>query len=185
MGALTLVTAATEDPITLDEVKEHLRIETNDFDAELTALIAEGTKYVEDFTGRKLVTQTWTYKIDEFSELINLPYPPLQSVSSISYQDDDNATQTLSSATYTVDTNSAPARIKEAYNQTYPTTYPEINSVTITFVAGYGDADDVPERFKRAIKMYCQWMHDLDSVAGEIMDRLITQDKVTWFALED
>lgn len=184
MGALNLVTGPTEYPITLEEVKEHLRVDTNDFDAEIQSLIDEGTKYIEDSTGHKLITQTWTYKLDQFSDVIKIPFYPLSSVSSITYLDDNNASQTLSTGYYVVDSSSKPGRITQAYNQSYPTTYPTTNAVTITFVCGFGDALDTPERFKRAIKLYIQYMFDMDKLAGDIADRLIQQEKIPWLSLE-
>lgn len=184
MVALTLSTGPTEYPVTLSEVKEHLRVDSNDFDSELTSLIEEGTQYAEDFTGQKLITQTWTYKLDEFSTSIKMPYYPLSSVSSIQYQDDNDAQQTLASNQYVVDTDSKPGRIQPAYNVTYPTTYNELNAVTITFICGYGDSTQVPERFKRAIKLYIQWMFDMDKMAENVADRLIAQEKIPWLSLE-
>ena len=179
-----MVTGPTEYPITLDEIKDHLRVDSNDFDAELTSLIEEGTDQVERVTGHRLITQTWTYKLDGFSNVIKMPSYPLQSVSSISYQDDNNAAQTLSSTNYVVDTDSKPGKIEQAYNTTYPTTYPEANAVTITFVCGFGGASAVPERFKRMIKLYIQWMYDGYMLAGEVADRLMAQEKIPWLSLK-
>lgn len=185
MGSFTLVTGPVEYPLTLSEAKEHLRIDGNDHDAEIDDLIAEATAYVERQAGRKLVTQTWKYTLDSLPLNIRIPYPPLQSISSVSYQDSSNATQTLSSSLYKVDSSSEPARMVQAYNQTYPDIYDDINVVDITFVCGYGDRDDVPGRFKRAIKLYMQAMFDGDTQSGDIADKLIAQDKVPWFALEN
>ena len=186
MGALTLSAGPSGYPVTLQELKDHLRLDDiNDFDVQLNNLIKEGTDYAERYTGQKLITQTWTYKLDQFSRKIDMPYYPLQSVSSIQYQDDNNAQQTLSSAYYDVDTDSRPGRIELAHNYTYPTTYSTPNAVTITFVCGYGTASAVPERFKTVIKMYAQSMFEMNELALEIADRLIGQDRISWLALSN
>lgn len=184
MGALNLVTAPVEYPITLEEAKEHLRVDTNDFDAEIQSKIELATQEVENATGYKLISQTWTYNLDQLYNIIKIPYYPLTSVSSISYKDDNNATQTLSSALYVVDTKAKPGKVTQAYNQTYPTTYSISNAVTITFVCGYSNATAVPERFKQAIKLYLQYYFDMDKLAGDIADRLIQQEKIPWLSLE-
>lgn len=177
-----LVTAAQTEPVSIDEIKEHLCIETNDYDSQLSGLIQEGRRYVEQHTGRALITQTWNLKLDAFQDKILVPYPPLQSISSITYQDLDNATQTLASTIYIVDTSEEPARLNEAYGEAYPSTYPDLNSVTIQFVAGYGDyPEDIPERFKRAIKLYVSWMFDDSDMAKTALKSIVQQDKVNWF----
>ena len=182
--ATTLITAPTSYPVTLEEVKTQLRVETNDDDGEIQSLIAQATSYVEKMTGRALITQTWNLVIDNFDTKIELPYPPLQSVSSITYQDLDNTTQTLSATNYTVDTDSEPGRVYQSYGGSYPAVYPDLNSVTVTFVCGYGTANSVPEVFKQAIKLHVQWIYDMDKDAKAVLDHLINQEKVNWFAQE-
>jgi len=127
-------------------------------------------------------------KMDEFSTNIKVPRPPLQSVSSVTYQDVDNATQTLASSNYTVDTNSEPGRLVQSNTGSYPSTYSDLNSVTITYVAGYGAATAVPETYKRAIKLYVEMMHDMPSSAygvalKEALDISIMRHKVESIAL--
>src|SRR3990167_7420015 len=68
---------------------------------------------------------------------IELPLPPLRSVTSITYVDQDGTTQTLSSTLYTVDSSSEPARITPAYGEVWPSTRDQVNAVTVRFVAGY------------------------------------------------
>lgn len=180
---------ATTEPLSVNEVKDHLRIETDDDDNVIASLINEARDYVERITGRALITQTWTMNIDSLPECIYVPHAPLQSVTSIQYQDENNATQTLSSALYTVDTKAEPGRIFQAYNQSYPSTYSDLNAVTITYVAGYGSAaTDVPETYKRAIKLYCEKMFDMPGAAygdalNNALDSLLSHHKVDSIAL--
>jgi uncharacterized phiE125 gp8 family phage protein len=177
--ATDLVTAPAIEPLTIDEVKDHLRVESSDYDNEIKSLIKEARQYVERITGRSLITQTWDYKLDKFSESIKIPYPPLQSVTSVKYQDSGNVEQTLSSAYYDVDTTSEPGRVTESYNYEYPETYDEPNAVTIRFVSGYGSArTDIPERFKRAMKLYVQWQFDGNDTPTDALNHLILQDRV-------
>ena len=173
--ATILDTAPTEYPVTLNEAKSHLRVDGNDSDGDITALIDQATKYVESVTGRALVTQTWKVVLDSLPTELKLPKPPLQSVSSISYQDANNATQTLGASNYTVDTNSQPGRVVQSYSGTYPNTYPDLNAVTITFVCGYGARTAVPETYKQAIKLYIEKMYDMPSGPyGQALDDTLT-----------
>lgn len=80
---------------------------------------------------------------------ITPPLPPLQTVDSIKYIDQDGAQQTLAPSAYLVDTISEPARITPAYGTTWPATQNRINAVEVAFTAGYGAASVVPEGIKR------------------------------------
>jgi hypothetical protein len=73
----------------------------------------------------------------------------------------------------------------QAYNQTYPDVYDDINVVDITFICGYGDRDDVPGRYKRAIKLYLQLMFDNENSISDVLDSLLASDKIPWFSLEN
>lgn len=156
MSGLTLVTGATIQHVALDEVKDHARIEDVAEESYVFSLIYAAIEKFEHDTGRKLITQTWDYVLDTFpdSDTIYLPYSPLQSVTSVKYQDSDDAEQTLSSDYYTVDTDSMVGRIVLDADQTWPTINDDcVNEVVIRFVCGYGDNwDDVPDAARHAIR---------------------------------
>lgn len=84
---------------------------------------------------------------------IYLPLPPLQTVDSVKYYDQDGVQQTLSSSLYIVDTVSEPARITPAYGTTWPSTQNRINAVEVAFTCGYGLAVAVPDGIKSWIKI--------------------------------
>jgi len=187
--SLNITVSPTTEPVTLGEAKAHLNVDWDDDDTEISNLIKQGRQYVEDVTGRALITQTWEFKLDGFKPIIMIPRPPLQSVSSVQYQDASDATQTLASSNYTVDIDSEPGRLVESPTGSYPTTYDDINAVTITFVAGYGDAaSDVPEIFKQAIKLYVERMYDMPiNSYGDALDNamlsMLMHQKIDYIAL--
>lgn len=149
--ALTTVTPPAAEPVSTADAKSHLRVDISDDDTLIDAMVEECREQAEDFLGRALVTQTLSLQLDGFPQVIQVPRPPLQSVSSITYIDSDGATQTLDSSKYRVDTKSEPGRITPAFGEVWPSTRFVTGAVTVQFVAGYGAAADVPKRFKRAI----------------------------------
>ena len=154
--ALTLIYSfdvAPPEPVTLQEAKDHLRVDTTDDDALIRALITAAREYAERRQRRTLLTTTKTVKYDSFPDVIRPPEPPLASVTSIAYVDEDGDSQTLSAALYDVDTDTEPGRITPAYGETWPATRGQIDAVTLTYVAGYGDAESVPELTKAGIKL--------------------------------
>jgi hypothetical protein len=129
----------------------------------LNIFVAAARAEAEARISRQLLTATWELYLDSFSReqlqaaaqdlervLINqlmgvdgtiqMPLPPLQSITSIKYLDTAGVEQTLAAAAYRVDTVSAPGRVTPAYGYSWPSTYPVTNAVVIRFVAGYGDA---------------------------------------------
>ena len=145
------VTLPSEEPVSLDEARAHLRLESGEDDY-LSDLIAAARRHCESFQGRAYVTQTWDLYLDAFpGGCIKVPLPPLQSVTFIKYKDSCGVLQTLGTYDYVVDAYSEPGLIFLAYGKSWPSTYPEANAVQIRFVAGYGAASDVPPEIKQAI----------------------------------
>jgi len=166
--SLEQTSAPSVEPVTATNQKDWMRVDGSDEDTLIGNLAAASRAYIEMSTGRQMITATWVYKLSTFpSGDIVLPISPLQSVTSITYVDTDDATQTWSSALYTVDTASDMGRIRPIYDEDYPTNRGYIGDVTITFVAGYGDASsDVPDTALTAIKLLASnWFENRESNA--------------------
>lgn len=145
-GSLRLVTGPAREIVSLTDLKNHImpRIPEAqiDEDAWLDFQILKARDLVERSAGIATFTQTWELKLDYWPTYIHLPRPPLASVTSIVYLDTNGASQTWSSAGYTVDTSSWPGRIYPAYGYYYPTVYGVPKPITITYVAGFTSVDD-------------------------------------------
>lgn len=157
--AKTLVTAPTSKPITLSEAKNHLRITANDDDKLITSLIAAAVDQVEEYTWRRLITQTWDLFEERFTREMPLPYGSLQSVTTVKYYDVSGNIQTLSSSVYDVDTDNIQGNIRLVYNQTWPSIYSQPNPIEIRFICGYGAASAVPESIRQAIKIKVELLY--------------------------
>lgn len=149
---LKLITAPTEEPVTLAEAKLQCRVDGTDEDALLTALIKAARELAENQTGRALCTQTWELALDAFPAAeIELPLPPVQSITSIKYLDASAVEQTLSADVYALDSyGSLRHWVLPAYGAAWPAALAAANAVKIRFVAGHGAAA-VPQGIK-------QWM---------------------------
>lgn len=134
-------------------MKAHSHIDTSDDDAKIAALISAATEDTQSFLWRQLCTATFTLTLDRFpwSDYIDLPRPPLQSVTHVKYYDLSNNLQTLSSSDYEVDTSTEPGRIYIDRSTGWPSVYDRRNAVEIRFVAGYGAASAVPEMIRQSI----------------------------------
>lgn len=188
--ALSLVTVPSGEPVSLDEAKTHLRVDVEDDNALIDALIAAAREYVEAHTRRALLTQTWDLALDSFGDrdywtcgAIRLPKAPVTAVTSITYVDGNGDSQTWSADEWDADLPSGPtarrARVYPAYSYSYPATRCQPNAVTIRFVSGYGAAGDVPSAMKAAMLLLIgHWYARRESVnVGNISSELpITVD---------
>lgn len=139
-GRLSLVTAPTVEPITVATAKLFARVDISDDDALFATLIGAARLHGEVITHRQFVTATYDYTLDAFPgdyTPIELPRPPLQSVSSITYVDPDGDTQTLAATEYTVNTSGMFGQVYAAYNKSWPSTRDQLNAVTIRYVCGW------------------------------------------------
>jgi len=156
----TTVEPSTE-PITLEQLKERLRISGCDFDAELSLILTTARKQVEADTYRRLITQTVVGYMDAFRWVpeIEIRLAPISSITSIVYTDLAGAAQTFSSTRYATDLISTPPRIVLDTSENWEyTEWHTPNSVAITMVAGYGAATAVPAVAKLAIVEYAKML---------------------------
>ncbi len=173
--SLTLDTAPANDPVTLAEVKEHIRVTSEAEDNTITNYVRAATQRLDGRDGSLgccLITQTWELVLDTFPKReISLDLWPIQDVLSISYDDLDGAVQTVASANYVIDKASRPGWIVPVKAFSWPKTLDAINAVRIRFRAGFGDEPgDVPEPIRTAIKMRVSQFFDNREVVMDTAD---------------
>lgn len=174
--SLKLIIPPAMEPITPQEAKSHLRIDGNDDDMLISSLIAAAREYCETFQNRAYITQTWEMTLDSFPQMpLKLPKPPLQSVDSIKYINQDGIETVFDAANYVVDTDSEPGRIALAPGVSWPNvTLKPIGGVKIRFTAGYGDASAVPKMVKQAILLLVgHWYENREAVLTESISKEI------------
>jgi uncharacterized phiE125 gp8 family phage protein len=151
---LSLVTGPTTDPVTLAEAKAHCRVAISDDDGLIAGYILAARSYVETQTHRTMLTQTWECTFDYCWPTrgcyrhIAIPLSPVQSVSSVSYVDENGTTQTLASDQYTVVYNRTNAFIVPAYGVFWPTIRWVPDAIAVRVVAGY---TQIPHELRQAI----------------------------------
>jgi uncharacterized phiE125 gp8 family phage protein len=155
---LTQTAAPSALPLSLAEVKSHLRVTHTDDDVLISALIASATGQYDGrsgILGRALMTQSWEYRCDLFPAAwpfaIDLPFSPLQTVASVKFIDGDGVLQTMPGTDYVVEAGEFVGRIVLGYGKSWPSPRYEANAVRIVFTAGYGSAADVPAPIRLAL----------------------------------
>lgn len=169
--ALSLVTPPTEEPVSLAEALGHLRVDHSDADARIDGHIVTARENAEAFCRRAFVTQVWDLVLPRFptrDELVNdrvlrairIPKPPLVTIDSVTYFDEDGDSQTLATATYYAVTQTHPGWMARQVDQTWPATRARADAVTVQFTAGYGAASAVPRSIRDAILLDVEALFD-------------------------
>jgi uncharacterized phiE125 gp8 family phage protein len=163
--SLKQITAPTAYPITVADVKSHAVISIAEDDNLIgNILIPAATEYAQAMQKRQLMLATWRLSIPCFplgDEVIELPLPPLVSVTTIDYVDSTGVVTNVNATIYSANTDCEPGRITLAYGQSWPTARDGVGDVVrVTYIAGYGTtnvlaAAAIPANTKLGILMDC------------------------------
>lgn len=156
------VTEPTVEPVELDEVKllpgVRVELDSHDDDNALLDLITTARAMVEDYTRMSLLTQTWDMVLDHPGYSIDLPRPPLVSITGVYVTDDDGNETLVPSTVYRVTTLSTPGRIFLKPGQSWPY-YTEQAGFRIRYVAGVATAASVTPGLRAAIKLLVAYLY--------------------------
>jgi uncharacterized phiE125 gp8 family phage protein len=162
-SALYLITPPASDVVSLEEMKEQLRIDFDDDNDLIEALTDAVTQHLDGRDGelgRALLDQTWELRMAWFPRVVLLPLPPLIEVEAVEYLDDVGARQTFDTARYLVTGAGGRGKVYLAPNQCWPVLpFARPESAIVRFRAGYLDGGvsppeaNVPAPIKAAIKM--------------------------------
>ena len=149
----TLLDGPAAEPLALDDVKAHLRLDGDDEDDLLGSLIATSRSHVEAALGLALMTQSWRWHADCWppAGLVDLMTRPLQRVTRVAVRRSANEQIVVDSGAYVVDT--ASGRVAHR-NGSWPVPGVPVAGIEIDFTAGYGDgADAVPKPIRQALRL--------------------------------
>jgi uncharacterized phiE125 gp8 family phage protein len=164
--AIRVETPAAKEPVPFEQLKNDIKVDSDltADDALILGLGLAARRMAEKIQNRALITQTLELSLDAWPAVnwIKIPRPPLQSITSIKYYDQDDTEETLDSGSYFVDTASEPGRVVLNYGESWPTvSLRPANAVIVQYVAGYGDdSEDVPETTKQAIRLLVGHWHE-------------------------
>ncbi len=164
IGRLKVVTKPARLAVDLDRLKEALNVTHDEDDQRLYEIAESAIDSVQSFTGRQLITATYDYYLDRFPDGRDLPLPlaPLSSVTSVKYQDLNDAQQTFDSADYQVLTyDDEPGQVELDQDAVWESTYTKRDAVVVRFVCGYGASPlNVPGPLRNAVILYAQAEYD-------------------------
>lgn len=190
--SVRMTTPPVLEPVTTAEAKLHLRVDHSTEDGLIDRLIVTARQHCEDVSRRAFITRTYTALLDDWpASPFTLPYPPLISVGSIKYTENNVAQATFASSNYFVDAQREPGRVVLKTSSEWPNvTLQDIQGVEIVYTAGYGPSpSDVPERYKAAILLMVAHLYEHREAvsvgeSGVVMpmalDALLLTDRGGW-----
>lgn len=203
------VTVSDDSPaISLADMKAFLRVDGTADDAAITAYIATATEAVKNYCQRAILTETFVFTADGFAEpdgderlmalgsgvhqvsvpyvlggwaSFDIPFPVIQSVTSVVTYDRANASSTFDSSKYIVDQQTGRITLNEG--ETWPVNLRATNAVEVTYVAGYGSGS-IPAPILEAIREYVTKMYEGCAGATDLFQSLLApyrrMDHLAW-----
>jgi len=165
-GRIQVVAQPTTEPLTLLEVKNHLRIDGNYDDALLGSFITSARMYFESQCEISIASQEILLALDYFDDIVYLPRGPVQSVEDISYADSENNQQFMDD--WIEDLVSNPARVTPAFGQSWPATAEVVNAVQISYTTGYSTPSMVPKLLKSGMLFYVSHLYENRSAVTDV-----------------
>ena len=167
-----IITAPSEEPVSLADAQHHCRVDGSDDDTLLNMLIAAAREQAEHETGRALCTQTRELVLDGFPEAFVLRGSPIMSLVHLKFIDEAGVEQTLDPQDMQLDNDSEPGYLVPAYGKAWPACRAIPNSVRVRYTCGYGAASAVPKSIKHWILLAVgAWYAQRETfIAGQVSE---------------
>ena len=148
--------------LTLAEAKRHLGVTSDERDMDIESLVEAATNYIARRCGRTFGTTLYRLSLDEdhvedgsFTEIV-LPYPPVQQVALVEYEDANGTTTELQD--YQFLSTDERAWILPAPGERWPAVQDEnATAFRIEYLAGY---TEVPAEAKHAVRVLTRHWYD-------------------------
>ncbi len=159
-------------PITVDEVKQHVRVGHSDEDAMLQGLLESAFDTVGEMTGRVLAQETWEAGFDCVHGDLRLPKSPIIAVTGIAYYDENDVNQAAVQSDFYLFLDQDYSILRPKTGKAWPVTSRREDAIRVTFTAGY---PALPSALRAAILMICaHWYRNREAVSTEGLGSPVT-----------
>jgi uncharacterized phiE125 gp8 family phage protein len=164
---LKLLGGPAAEPLTIDEVKAHLRVDGTNEDALIASLLLTSRLHIETALGLALMTQQWRLVLDAWpaNAIVKLPVAPVQSITEVRVVNSDGAMTTMPVSDYSLEATGRPARVVSG-DKSWPLPGRKTGGIQIDFTAGFGNtADAVPSPIRQALLLLiAHWYEHRDPI---------------------
>lgn len=171
---LMLISPPAQEPLTLSDIKEHLRLTTNDDDSAVSQLLVAARHALEARAGLAFLPQQWRLSVDGsgghagcraygYSDII-LPITPIRTIDQIECVHQDGTKMVIEPDQYITQTGSV-GRIQ--IKGSLPISIKPFGGLEITFTAGHDAIDRIPAELRHAIRLLTAHFFENRESAGE------------------
>ena len=150
------ITQPAIEPVTLDEAKAHLRLDSSNDDAMLETYISSARRAIEQRTRTRLMTQTVELVRDDFPFCgadMSLEVGNVRSVDSVKYRDSEGDETTMPTDDYVAVVDVSPAVVRYAGSRWPDVSDDHPRSVRVRMTVGYAMTASVDRAIKNAVLM--------------------------------
>lgn len=178
------LSAPAQEPVSVAEVKSHLRISDSAQDDEIVALAQTARNVCEQYTGKFFIarsaavfldrwpsaqTKAWWDGVREGAitqelQAIRLPVSPVQDIEAIYLHDAQGGARTIASENYQFDALGGRLSLSDVALDDLRA----MNAIEIRVNVGYGTTSDVPMVYKQAIRQLTAYLFTHRGDAGEV-----------------
>lgn len=125
--------------VSVEDVKAHVIIDSDDDDALVEGYIRAATRLAENQTGRILLPTEFEYRLDRWCRTLRIPAAPVRAINEVAYLDEANVEQALEPVAWyeTTTAEGAEIRFSDAFSSPALSIRPQ--SVRVRFSAGFDD----------------------------------------------
>lgn len=155
-----LITPPGAEPISLAELKAHLRVDGDHDDTLLASLGRIAREHLERTAGLALISQGWRLYLDCWPEagVLDIARGPVMAITAIRAFDELGDASEVPLAGHVLDGRRRPARL---WLRQRPDPRQAINGIEVDFTAGFGETGaDVPDVLKRAMLIHAAHMYE-------------------------
>jgi uncharacterized phiE125 gp8 family phage protein len=189
MAGVVVTTAPTQEPLTLQEVKDYLRLADAIDERVLQDLVEASRQFAEEYMARSMMTQTLTLTIDAVADMedplwegwktgadinfyknyINLIKSPVQSVTSVKTYNDSDVATTMAASKYYVDSARDQARVVLRTGEAFPTALRVANAIEVVYVAGYTSQSAIPATIRIGLMQHIAYLYEQRGDMGDYL----------------
>jgi len=161
--SLSLVSPPSHEPVTLSDLKQHLRLSGNDDDVSLVGLAMAARHALEARAGIAFLQQQWIYHPPRCHGDIILPITPVASIDLVQWNKNDASIPLVRDVDY-IETTGQFGRIQINNSKNI---YSDFKNLEIRFTAGYLEESQIPPELRHSIRLLTAHFYENRESAAE------------------
>lgn len=161
MPVIELYQAPSVEPLSVDDVKQYLRIDGDSEDQTISTMISSARMAAEKYMKLSIISQKWKLTFNETTpDEVSLPYGPVTGIDSVKTIDENNVETVFASSNYYLTAGNLSIYFNEI---------PSDLKVQIIYNTGFSSsAANVPALIKQGMLAHIAFMFDRKVFASEL-----------------